>query len=41
MAEWDYFCLQQRHFTYDVVRPETFGLQSRYHQLKDLFAEVA
>jgi nucleoside-diphosphate-sugar epimerase len=41
MAEWDYFCLQQRHFTYDVVRPETFGLKSHYPQLKDLFAEVA
>jgi len=41
MAEWDYFCLQQRHFTYDVVRPETFGLQSCYPQLKDLFDEVA
>lgn len=40
MAPWDYFCLKQRHFTYDVVNPETFGLVSNYPKIGNLLAEV-
>jgi hypothetical protein len=40
VAEWDRFCIAQRHFTYDVVSPETFGLVSKYPRLTNLLAEV-
>ncbi|TYQ27505.1 NAD-dependent epimerase/dehydratase family protein [Pseudanabaena sp. UWO310] len=40
VAEWDRFCIAQRHFTYDVVSPETFGMVSQYPRLANLLAEV-
>lgn len=40
VAEWDRFCIAQRHFTYDVVSPESFGLVSKYPRLANLLAEV-
>ncbi len=40
VAAWDRFCIAQRHFTYDVVSPETFGLVSKYPRLANLLAEV-
>ena len=40
VAEWDRFCIAQRHFTYDVVSPETFGLVSKYPRLANLLKEV-
>lgn len=37
MAEWDYFCLQYRHFVYkDVVNPASFGLTPYCPTLADL-----
>jgi nucleoside-diphosphate-sugar epimerase len=37
MADWDYFCLNQRHFSYDrPVNPTTFGLESYCPTLHDL-----
>jgi len=38
VAAWDQFCIEQRHFTYDVVSPETFGLKSKYPRLANLLA---
>lgn len=40
VADWDRFCIAQRHFTYDVVSPETFGLVSKYPRLANLLTEV-
>ena len=40
VAAWDRFCIAQRHFTYDVVSPETFGLVSKYPRLENLLEEV-
>jgi len=40
VAEWDRFCIAQRHFTYDVVSPETFGLTSKYPRLANFLDEV-
>ncbi len=40
VAPWDRFCIQQRHFTYDVVTPENFGLGSAYPDLASLLAEI-
>jgi nucleoside-diphosphate-sugar epimerase len=40
VAAWDRFCMAQRHFTYDVVSPETFGLVSKYPRLANLLAET-
>ncbi len=40
VGAWDYFCIQQRHFTYDVTRPETFGLNSFYPRVANLLAEL-
>ena len=40
VAAWDRFCIAQRHFTYDVVSPETFGLVSKYPRLANLLDEV-
>ena len=40
VAEWDRFCITQRHFTYDVVSPETFDLVSKYPRLANLLEEV-
>jgi nucleoside-diphosphate-sugar epimerase len=40
VAAWDRFCIAQRHFTYDIVSPETFGLMSKYPRLANLLAEV-
>ncbi|MFN3927530.1 MAG: NAD-dependent epimerase/dehydratase family protein [Pseudanabaenaceae cyanobacterium] len=36
MSAWDEFCLAQRHFIYENVKPETFGLTSRYPTLTHL-----
>ncbi|MEO0406271.1 MAG: NAD(P)-dependent oxidoreductase [Cyanobacteria bacterium P01_A01_bin.135] len=37
MAEWDWFCLQYRHFTYEnPVNPETFGIPSYCETVQDL-----
>lgn len=41
MEEWDRFCLEQRHFTYDVINPETFGLKSAYPKLANLLQEIS
>jgi nucleoside-diphosphate-sugar epimerase len=41
VAEWDRFCIAQRHFTYDVVSPETFGLVSKYPRLINLLNELS
>ncbi len=40
VAAWDQFCIRQRHFTYNVVNPETFGLTSKYPHIADLLAEM-
>lgn len=40
VAAWDRYCIAQRHFTYDVVSPETFGLVSKYPRLANLLSEV-
>lgn len=40
VGAWDRFCLNQRHFTYKVVSPETFGLRSKYPNIASLLADV-
>jgi nucleoside-diphosphate-sugar epimerase len=40
VADWDRFCIQQRHFTYNVVNPESFGLRSNYPNIASLLAEI-
>lgn len=40
VAPWDQFCIRQRHFTYDVVNPESFGLESKYPRIANLLAEM-
>ncbi len=40
VAAWDRYCIAQRHFTYDVVSPETFGLSSKYPRLDNLLQET-
>lgn len=40
MEDWDRFCLAQKHFTYDVVNPETFNYKSFYPHLTDLLTEI-
>jgi nucleoside-diphosphate-sugar epimerase len=40
VAPWDQFCIQQRHFTYDVTTPESFGLASKYPGIASLLAEI-
>lgn len=40
VGDWDYFCIQQRHFTYEITRPEDFGLTSAYPQLSNLLADL-
>ncbi|MDX1976771.1 MAG: NAD(P)-dependent oxidoreductase [Pseudanabaenaceae cyanobacterium bins.68] len=40
VGAWDYFCIQQRHFTYEITRPENFGLTSAYPHLSNLLAEL-
>jgi nucleoside-diphosphate-sugar epimerase len=41
VGDWDYFCMQQRHFTYQVTRPESFGLTSQYPRLANLLQELS
>jgi nucleoside-diphosphate-sugar epimerase len=37
MAEWDYFCLKNRHFCHDpIVNPRTFGLPSYASSLSEI-----
>jgi nucleoside-diphosphate-sugar epimerase len=37
MAEWDYFCLKNRHFRHDpIVNPRTFGLPSYASSLSEI-----
>ncbi len=40
MAEWDQFCLKQRHFVYDHITPEDLGLTAKYPRLTDLLADI-
>ncbi|MBF2056820.1 MAG: NAD(P)-dependent oxidoreductase [Cyanobacterium sp. T60_A2020_053] len=41
MAEWDYFCLNYRHFTYDsYVNPTTFNLPIYAPKVSDLFDDL-
>ncbi|MEL6940185.1 MAG: NAD(P)-dependent oxidoreductase [Cyanobacteria bacterium J06598_1] len=38
MAEWDRFCMEYRHFTYqDPVTPSSFGKKDYYPTIKDVF----
>lgn len=38
MAEWDRFCMDYRHFTYqDPVTPSSFGLEDNYPSVRDVF----
>ncbi len=38
MAEWDRFCMEYRHFTYqNAVTPSSFGLEDNYPTLADVF----
>ena len=38
MADWDRFCMDYRHFTYqNAVTPSSFGLPDRYPQVRDVF----
>ena len=38
MAEWDRFCMEYRHFTYqDPVTPSSFGLTNNYPTIQDVF----
>ncbi|MBE9061001.1 NAD(P)-dependent oxidoreductase [cf. Phormidesmis sp. LEGE 11477] len=38
MAEWDRFCMDYRHFTYEnPVTPSSFGLEDSYPTVKDVF----
>ncbi len=37
MGDWDYFCLNYRHFQYaNSISPKTFGLTGAYPTLKDI-----
>jgi nucleoside-diphosphate-sugar epimerase len=39
MAEWDYFCLQNRHFKHDpIVNPRTFGMPSYAASISDVLS---
>jgi nucleoside-diphosphate-sugar epimerase len=39
MAEWDYFCLQNRHFKHDpIVNPRTFGIPSYAASISDVLS---
>lgn len=41
MADWDRFCLNYRHFTYqDVVNPGTFGLKTHCKTIADVLQHV-
>ncbi|MEO1621648.1 MAG: NAD(P)-dependent oxidoreductase [Cyanobacteria bacterium J06632_3] len=38
MADWDRFCMDYRHFTYqDPVTPSSFGLEDNYPTVSDVF----
>lgn len=36
LSEWDHYCLQHRHFVYQVVNTKTFGLSSQFLTLEQL-----
>ncbi|AFY70330.1 Male sterility domain protein [Thalassoporum mexicanum PCC 7367] len=40
MAAWDRYCLDQRHFTYQVVNPGTFGIMPKYGSLSDILTNL-
>jgi nucleoside-diphosphate-sugar epimerase len=40
VGEWDRFCIKQRHFSYNVVNPETFRLKSNYPSIASLLAAM-
>lgn len=40
MAEWDQFCLRQRHFVYDHITPEDLGLTAKYPRLANILSDV-
>jgi nucleoside-diphosphate-sugar epimerase len=40
MGDWDYFCLNYRHFQYaNPISPKTFGLTGAYPTLKDILSQ--
>jgi nucleoside-diphosphate-sugar epimerase len=40
MAPWDRYCLDQRHFAYQVVNPATFGITPQFASLSDILANL-
>jgi nucleoside-diphosphate-sugar epimerase len=40
LESWDRYCLDQRHFTYKVVNPATFGITPKYATLSDILADL-
>jgi nucleoside-diphosphate-sugar epimerase len=39
ISPWDLFCAEYKYFKYNTVRPETFGLSSRFQTFEDLLRE--
>lgn len=37
---WDQHCIDQRHLVFDTVNPETFGLVSKFPDLKTLIQDI-
>ena len=41
LSEWDQYCLHHRHFTYQTVNAETFGLSSHFPTIDTLLTAYA
>jgi len=40
MPAWDRYCLEKRHFAYQVVNPASFGLQTRCQTVADVLTDL-
>ena len=40
LSAWDKYCLGKKHFEYDVVSPQNFGLKSQYSTVKSVVLDA-
>ncbi len=40
IGPWEQYCIENPHFSYDVVEPKTFGLQTAFPTLESVVADI-
>jgi nucleoside-diphosphate-sugar epimerase len=41
LSDWDNYCLEHKHFTYKVTKPEDFGLSSNFSTISQILQSIS